>query len=159
MNSDTPILKPCPFCGGDAELDCNGSFKHYSTGKTLRSIDISCTKCPVSIRICPDDFPGVTPEIVIDYWNVRTIERENQQLRADLETAKSDRNKAAMQERQKYLPKIEELRADLKQCAEALITCKPIDPQSSSGDVEYDAHKVKLALATPSVQSALKGTK
>jgi len=52
--------------------------------------------------------------------NIGCVWCERDALRVDLETVKSDRNKAGLQERQKYLPKIEELAAELRAFATEL---------------------------------------
>jgi hypothetical protein len=67
MPQETKLM-PCP-CGGDAELDRNGSFRRYKDGAIRSCIDITCNKCPVSIRMCHDDYPDLTVEMVIGYWN------------------------------------------------------------------------------------------
>ncbi len=47
------------------------------------------------------------------------VMKERDALKIELETAKADRNRAALQERQKYLPMLSEIRDELKAHAES----------------------------------------
>ena len=42
-----PELKPCPFCGGEAEIKCNsyGTQKNEEIDRFARYFSIRCTKC------------------------------------------------------------------------------------------------------------------
>lgn len=53
-------LKPCPFCGGEAEL--------VQRGTRRQSAQISCTNCG-----CFFECGAETEEGWIDRWNERTI--------------------------------------------------------------------------------------
>jgi hypothetical protein len=65
-------LKPCPFCGGPAELDTHRPFLALSSGKPGTGISVYCTgACPAEVMLCRGDVDGLTPEMVIDLWNCR----------------------------------------------------------------------------------------
>lgn len=64
-------LKSCPFCGGDAELDENQSFREFVSGKISRAVAVYCSNCSAEISICVPDVPDITPEQVVDMWNRR----------------------------------------------------------------------------------------
>ena len=64
-------LKPCPFCGGDAELDTRQSYRNISTGNLETAIAIYCLGCGVHQSICRGDVPDVEPEMVVELWNRR----------------------------------------------------------------------------------------
>jgi len=64
-------LKPCPFCGGQAELDSQQSFREFVSGKISRSVAVYCTKCSAEISVCIPDVPDVQPEQLADMWNQR----------------------------------------------------------------------------------------
>ena len=55
-------LKPCPFCGGEAELVIYGEFSGLSP-------DLFCTKCPARMRCREDDTESI--EKLIKAWNRR----------------------------------------------------------------------------------------
>lgn len=65
-------LKPCPFCGGEAELDANRSFREFVSGEISRAVSAYCTWCPAEITVCVPDVPDITPEQVAEMWNQRT---------------------------------------------------------------------------------------
>lgn len=70
-----PALKPCPFCGGPAELDTRRPFLALSTGKPGTGISVYCVgDCPAEVMLCRGDVEGLTPEMVIDLWNRRAVE-------------------------------------------------------------------------------------
>lgn len=54
----TPILKPCPFCGGEAELVGNGYF-----------FDVSCKN--IKCRGCTSCLDSKTEAEAIEAWNRR----------------------------------------------------------------------------------------
>lgn len=64
-------LKPCPFCGADAEMDTQRGFIAYN-GKHLSAIAAYCTRCPADISGCKEDFPDITPEWIAGLWNSRS---------------------------------------------------------------------------------------
>jgi len=68
-------LKPCPFCGGDAELDTSQHFRAFRDGEVLYQVAAYCTSCSASISHYPDDL-GLTrdhtTDIVVTAWNTRT---------------------------------------------------------------------------------------
>lgn len=52
-------LKPCPFCGGDAELETNSYGRYY----------VECSNYYCKIR--PSTFIDADKEKVIEDWNER----------------------------------------------------------------------------------------
>ncbi|UCV02337.1 Lar family restriction alleviation protein [Dechloromonas denitrificans] len=64
-------LKSCPFCGGEAELDSNQSFREFVSGKISREVAVYCRHCSAEISVCVPDVPDITPEQVADMWNTR----------------------------------------------------------------------------------------
>lgn len=66
------LLKPCPFCGGDAELDTRKWFKS-GTGKIEEGIAVYCLQCPAEISIFMADVPDIDDETIASLWNARVI--------------------------------------------------------------------------------------
>ena len=65
-------LKPCPFCGGEAE-------KGFAFGRYT----ILCPDCPSNIRsreICAESHGSVA-----NMWNTRAVDADNKRLREALE--------------------------------------------------------------------------
>ena len=78
-------LKPCPFCGGEAELDTRQGYMTYKNEMDNR-IAVYCTRCPADMGICMKDVEDITPEMVIDLWNTRSRTHE---LREAFEAGRS----------------------------------------------------------------------
>ena len=75
-------LKPCPFCGGEAELDWGsvidiGAFSHQSGWVNCTNQDCDAT---VEITSIDDDKNS---GYVIKKWNTRTESTELEQLRKE----------------------------------------------------------------------------
>ena len=72
----TETLKPCPFCGADAEQDYYRSYRNISTGLLRRSVAVYCTKCSTDMSLCCEEFSGVDPDDLmaelVESWNSRT---------------------------------------------------------------------------------------
>ena len=66
-------LAPCPFCGGDAEMDTRQGYTNYFNGRPETGIAIYCRACGVQQMICRGDVPDVEPEHVIELWNRRAL--------------------------------------------------------------------------------------
>ncbi len=65
--SITENLKPCPFCGGTAELHIGDEQRDGAKGSY-----VECTGCGASS--CHGEYPNADyPEVAIEVWN----EREN----------------------------------------------------------------------------------
>jgi len=64
-------LEPCPFCGGDAEMDTRQGYTNCFNGRPETGIAIYCRDCGVQHMICRGDVPDVEPEHVIELWNRR----------------------------------------------------------------------------------------
>ncbi len=70
----TEELKPCPFCGGGAEMDHHQLFRHYRTGEPLDQIAVYCRECSAQIAHHHGDLSisrEETAEIVVAAWNTR----------------------------------------------------------------------------------------
>jgi Lar family restriction alleviation protein len=65
------LLKPCPFCGGDAELDTQQGYRALGTGRTGTRIVVYCRNCGADQGICREDVPDIEPTTVIEMWNRR----------------------------------------------------------------------------------------
>lgn len=57
-------LKPCPFCGGEAEL------RHIAHGKTAYVV---CTKCGCKTQNTPAKCEYSADDIVATAWNRRAV--------------------------------------------------------------------------------------
>ncbi|MBL8505907.1 MAG: Lar family restriction alleviation protein [Methylobacillus glycogenes] len=76
MNRPSQELLPCPFCGGDAELDTMQFFIATETGKSENRAAVYCTSgCTADIGLCYSDLSDYSKEDVahkvIDMWNTR----------------------------------------------------------------------------------------
>lgn len=65
-------LKPCPFCGGEAESDSMQAFRELSSGNISDAVAVYCRDCGAQISICKPDVPDITIEQVVGMWNTRT---------------------------------------------------------------------------------------
>lgn len=78
MNERNKALKPCPFCGGDAEMDPQMGFITFDSQKRVSTrCVIYCTKCNADMGICYEDVPDMTHDhamqAVRDMWNTRAL--------------------------------------------------------------------------------------
>ncbi len=68
-------LKPCPFCGGRAELDSRRGYRSLTTGNIESAVAIYCLQCSADMSICHRDRPGIDPSELADElreaWNKR----------------------------------------------------------------------------------------
>jgi hypothetical protein len=81
----TETLKPCPFCGGDAELDRQRSFSNFENGRLERQVVIYCLGCDAEISVCHKDGNGAVSDMAAEItarWNRRSA---NARLVAALE--------------------------------------------------------------------------
>lgn len=67
-------LKPCPFCGGDAELDTRQGYSQFPNGQRGSRIAAYCRDCGADIGICREDVPSIEPEQVVELWNRRVTD-------------------------------------------------------------------------------------
>ena len=71
----TEALKPCPFCGGEAETDHLQPYWHYATGVARYQSAIYCHGCTVNMTLCHDDHRDVDPDDLmaelVAAWNRR----------------------------------------------------------------------------------------
>lgn len=58
-------LKPCPFCGGDAELNYGPSFEPGVADKTIAAVMCDTAFCPGEISPYRDTARAITA------WNTR----------------------------------------------------------------------------------------
>lgn len=70
-------LLPCPFCGGQAELERSEQRFEYGTGGPNSVMEwgyyVYCTKC--SAGTAAVDVPPPSPEEATAEWNRRTYDR------------------------------------------------------------------------------------
>lgn len=65
-------LKPCPFCGGDAELDSQQAYRPLSGAPAVGTrVVIYCVQCSAEIGTCHEDVPNIRSEEVVEQWNRR----------------------------------------------------------------------------------------
>lgn len=72
----TPLeLKPCPFCGGEADSDSARNYRNISTGTPEKAAAIYCTKCSADMTWCYRDTPEIERDhvmkLLIEQWNTR----------------------------------------------------------------------------------------
>lgn len=65
-------IKPCPFCGGEAELDTRLHYRDLRHGVVERAVSVYCRQCSAEITVCVPDVPDITGEQVIEMWNKRS---------------------------------------------------------------------------------------
>lgn len=70
-------LKPCPFCGGDSELDTFRYFIDIYTGRPDDGVAIHCIgECHAEMTLCRADVPDLSIEeiasVLTEHWNRRT---------------------------------------------------------------------------------------
>lgn len=70
MTDDINLL-PCPFCGGDAEMDTRQGYLALGTGRPGHRIAVYCRSCNADMGVCIEDVPDITPEQVAEMWNRR----------------------------------------------------------------------------------------
>jgi hypothetical protein len=67
-------LKPCPFCGGVAEIDAHQSYRNITTGAVEQACAVYCLGCGATQSLCYRDVPldrEDCVETVIGMWNRR----------------------------------------------------------------------------------------
>ncbi len=71
-----PDLKPCPFCGGDAEQDYQQPYRSIVAAKLGKACAIYCMSCSANMTVCHEDHEGVSPDDLmaelVATWNTRT---------------------------------------------------------------------------------------
>lgn len=74
----TTNLLPCPFCGGEAELDTAQAYRALSGGALGSRAVVYCTRCGADMGFCYEDARGTPREDivnqVVDDWNRRVVE-------------------------------------------------------------------------------------
>lgn len=70
-------LLPCPFCGGDAEMDTQQGYEYSKAGvhRIGRRVTIYCRECPTDLGICHEDVPDYSTDDLVsqvtERWNKR----------------------------------------------------------------------------------------
>lgn len=69
----TPELKPCPFCGGPAELDTKRPFRSLDSGDLMEAVAVYCHECSAEISECYylESEAEDLIDSVIEAWNKR----------------------------------------------------------------------------------------
>lgn len=84
-------LKPCPFCGGEAELDTSQAYRALSGGTLGSRAAVYCARCGADMGFCYEDAPGTPREDivnqVVDDWNRRAPSPDMHEVVSLLETA------------------------------------------------------------------------
>ena len=78
--TDTTLL-PCPFCGGEAEMDTRQGYLALGTGRLGNRIAAYCRSCNADVGVCVEDVPDIEPEQVADMWNRRAAVEADRQGR------------------------------------------------------------------------------
>ena len=85
-------LLPCPFCGGEAELDTSQAYRALSSGALGSRAAIYCTRCSAEVGFCYEDAPGTPREDivnqVVDDWNRRAPSPDMREAVEALEKAR-----------------------------------------------------------------------
>lgn len=83
-------LKPCPFCGGAAELDREQAYRVMKSGHISERAAVYCTRCTADMGFCYADGPGTPREDIVnemvDSWNRRTPNRSELAQRTPVPT-------------------------------------------------------------------------
>lgn len=73
-------LKPCPFCGGEAESDSQRGYRNMTTGRLEDAAAIYCTACSADMTWCYRDTPEIERDqvmsILVEQWNKRALSDE-----------------------------------------------------------------------------------
>jgi hypothetical protein len=64
-------MLPCPFCGGEAELDTHQAYAQIANGKIGHRVVVYCADCGADQGTCVEDVPDIHPNEVIERWNKR----------------------------------------------------------------------------------------
>lgn len=68
-------LLPCPFCGGNAELDTRRSYRKIGSGDLDDAVAVYCLECTADHMACRADHIGLTTNDLVDIvsaaWNRR----------------------------------------------------------------------------------------
>lgn len=87
------ILKPCPFCGGEAEMDTRQGYLALGTGRLGNRIAVYCRSCNADMGVCVEDVPDIEPEQVADMWNRRAaVEADRDRIPKLVESDKQDQS-------------------------------------------------------------------
>ena len=62
-------LKPCPFCGGKAELKKDGAYDQSWNYMSYACVE--CTNCHVTIESHKGDCQDTTEQEAVSKWNRR----------------------------------------------------------------------------------------
>lgn len=69
------LLKPCPFCGGPAELDTMRGYIAIATGRMGNEVAIYCIECSADMSLCHEDVPDMSIDDMVfaltEAWNKR----------------------------------------------------------------------------------------
>jgi Lar family restriction alleviation protein len=66
-------LKPCPFCGGNAEIDTQRGYRALNNG-IHSAVAIYCMTCPADMQMDPREFNADHDAVKADLiaaWNRR----------------------------------------------------------------------------------------
>jgi hypothetical protein len=70
-----PTLKPCPHCGGIAEIETLQTYRAIYDGQMRHGVSIYCLSCDAQMMRCYVDYPSKEREDVcadlVEAWNTR----------------------------------------------------------------------------------------
>ena len=76
-------MLPCPFCGGEAELDTAQNYRAIN-GHFGNRVVVYCADCGADQGTCVEDVPDIHPNEVIERWNKRAALPPRELLREAL---------------------------------------------------------------------------
>jgi Lar family restriction alleviation protein len=68
-------LKPCPFCGGDAEIDTQRGYRALANGDIHSAVAIYCMTCSADMAVDPREVCAEIEAVKADLvalWNSRS---------------------------------------------------------------------------------------
>jgi hypothetical protein len=135
-------LKPCPFCGGEAELDTRRAYRNLSTGQIGDAVAIYCLWCSADMSACRADHSGLDDEdivhMVTEMWNRRSTSAAVRGMRDALtplvkawgEYEEKSRSPRSEGQADAYYILAKHLRADWEKAVAALSGIKGEDEQA-----------------------------
>ncbi len=83
-------LKPCPHCGGEAEMDTMQAFRVISDGRISHAVAVYCLSCSAGMTACYADHSGLELDDLIhmlsEQWNRRINETREPDTRGEAST-------------------------------------------------------------------------
>lgn len=77
-------LRPCPFCGGEAQLSDDQAMRAYG------GVYVRCVDCGVKTTVEPVNRAYIADEKAVSLWNRRATDAEIERLRRERDAAVAD---------------------------------------------------------------------